>query len=92
MKFVDGSARLSASDLSNFLACRHLTRLDGAAARGERRAPAAYDLGFQELIEAGRPTRRASCASSARTASRSSRSIMPTDTTGGLPRRPGTPS
>ena len=53
MKFVDGSARLSASDLSNFLACRHLTRLDGAAARGERRAPAAYDLGFQKLIERG---------------------------------------
>lgn len=39
MKFVGKQIRLSATDLSNHLACRHLTRLDLQVARGERTAP-----------------------------------------------------
>lgn len=39
MKASVANVRLSASDLSNHLACRHLTALDLAVARGERSAP-----------------------------------------------------
>jgi predicted RecB family nuclease len=39
MKVASGSFRLSASDLSNHLACRHLTSLDFAVATGARPAP-----------------------------------------------------
>ena len=39
MKSVGTQIRLSATDLSNHLACRHLTRLDLEVARGERPAP-----------------------------------------------------
>jgi uncharacterized protein len=39
MKAVSGEFRLSASDLSNHLACRHLTSLDLAVAVGTRPAP-----------------------------------------------------
>jgi len=39
MKTVAESARLSASDLGNHLACNHLTSLDLRVARGERSAP-----------------------------------------------------
>ena len=39
MKATAGSIRLSASDLSNHLACRHLTALDLAVATGDRPAP-----------------------------------------------------
>jgi predicted RecB family nuclease len=39
MKAASGSFRLSASDLSNHLACRHLTSLDFAVAIGARPAP-----------------------------------------------------
>ena len=53
MKLANGSVRLSASDLSNFLACRHLTVLDSRVACGELGAPSQFDLGFQELIERG---------------------------------------
>ena len=52
MKIVGRQIRLSASDLSNHLACRHLTALDLQVARGERTAPdwAAPDLKvIQEL-------------------------------------------
>jgi predicted RecB family nuclease len=46
MKLVGNRMRLSATDLSNHLACRHLTSLDLAVARGERESPqwAAPDL------------------------------------------------
>jgi predicted RecB family nuclease len=46
MKLVSGQIRLAATDLSNHLACRHVTTLDLQVARGERRAPewAAPDL------------------------------------------------
>jgi len=46
MRWTSELIRLSATDLSNHLACRHLTTLDLQVARGERRAPewAAPDL------------------------------------------------
>src|ERR1700733_10555851 len=40
MKASAGVFRLSASDLSNHLACRHLTSLDFEVALGEKSAPA----------------------------------------------------
>src|SRR5258706_15803531 len=52
MRILGRQTRLSASDLSNHLACRHLTTLDSQVARGERTAPdwAAPDLKvIQEL-------------------------------------------
>src|SRR5580693_5579642 len=52
MKIVGRQIRLSGSDLSNHLACRHLTSLELQVARGERTAPdwAAPDLKvIQEL-------------------------------------------
>ena len=39
MKSSDGSIRLAATDLSNHLACRHLTSLDLSVAKGLRAAP-----------------------------------------------------
>src|SRR4051812_28879150 len=39
MKSTPGVFRLSASDLSNHLACRHLTSLDFDVANGQRSAP-----------------------------------------------------
>ncbi|HWZ98140.1 MAG TPA: TM0106 family RecB-like putative nuclease [Candidatus Dormibacteraeota bacterium] len=39
MKTIGEQLRLSATDLSNHLACRHLSTLDLAVARGKRRAP-----------------------------------------------------
>ena len=46
MKLAGNQIRVSATDLSNHLACRHLTSLDLKVARGERKAPdwAAPDL------------------------------------------------
>ena len=52
MKLNAAAIRLSATDLSNHLACRHLTTLDLQVARGEKQAPAwaAPDLAvIQEL-------------------------------------------
>src|SRR5258707_9100344 len=52
MRILGRQIRLAASDLSNHLACRHLTTLDLQVARGERTAPdrAAPDLKvIQEL-------------------------------------------
>src|SRR5215470_2240918 len=52
MKIVNGQLRLTATDVSNHLACRHLTQLELSVARGERDAPewAAPDLKvIQEL-------------------------------------------
>ena len=53
MKITDGQLRLSASDVANFLACRHLTRLDLLRARGELRPPHEFDVGFQDLVQRG---------------------------------------
>jgi uncharacterized protein len=40
MKLIHGQLRLAATDVSNHLACRHLTQLDLQVARGEKSAPA----------------------------------------------------
>ena len=45
--------RLSASDVANFVACGHLTRLDLLHARGEIQPPRAFDVGFQDLVARG---------------------------------------
>jgi uncharacterized protein len=39
VKLLSGELRLAATDVSNHLACRHLTYLELAVARGEQRAP-----------------------------------------------------
>ena len=53
MKIIDDRIRLSASDVANFLACQHLTRLDLLRARGELDPPHAFDVGFQDLVARG---------------------------------------
>ena len=53
MRRVDGELLVAASDLSNFLACRHLTRLDAAVADGFVEAPRLRDVGFDALVERG---------------------------------------
>src|SRR5262245_5838883 len=54
MRLTEGSLRISASDLSDFLACRHLTRRSVEVANGRLAKPAHSDLGFQALVERGR--------------------------------------
>lgn len=39
MRIVSGAVRLAATDVSNHLACHHLTNLEVSVARGERSAP-----------------------------------------------------
>ncbi|HLN06961.1 MAG TPA: TM0106 family RecB-like putative nuclease, partial [Acidimicrobiales bacterium] len=53
MKITDGNIRCSASDLANFLACRHLTRLDLLHARGKLDPPFFMDIGFESLVQRG---------------------------------------
>ncbi len=53
MRIIDERVRLSASDVANFLACRHLTRLDLLRARGAITPPRAYDAGFEDLVRRG---------------------------------------
>ena len=53
MKITGGRLRLSASDVANFLACQHLTRLDLLRARGQLHPPHEFDIGFADLIERG---------------------------------------
>jgi predicted RecB family nuclease len=53
MRFIDGQVRLSASDVANFLACRHLTRLDLLHARGIVDPPHFSDAGFEDLVKRG---------------------------------------
>src|ERR1700760_3880074 len=51
---IDGEqGRLSASDVANFLACRHLTRLDLLRARGVITPRRPYDAGFEDLVARG---------------------------------------
>jgi uncharacterized protein len=45
--------------LANFLACRHLTRLDLLSAKGDLRPARWFDVGFQALIERGEYHERA---------------------------------
>ena len=53
MKIVDGHPRFAASDLSNFLACRHLIRLDNLSARDRLKPNKPFDIGFEMLVERG---------------------------------------
>lgn len=53
MRRSDEQLLISASDMSNFLACRHLTRLDHAAAESLIESPRLKDVGFDALVERG---------------------------------------
>ena len=53
MRLDKGQLRLAASDVANFVACGHLTRLDLLHARGEIQPPHAFDVGFQDLVARG---------------------------------------
>ncbi len=53
MKLISGQIRLSATDLSNHLACRHVTTLDLHVARGEKRAPDWADPDLAVILERG---------------------------------------
>ena len=59
MKVTDGRVRVAASDVANFLACRRLTQLDLARARGELRPPREFDIGFRDLVRRGEVHERA---------------------------------
>ncbi len=53
MHSVDGTLLFSATDLTDFLACEHLTRLELAAARGEITRPARHDPGLELITQRG---------------------------------------
>jgi uncharacterized protein len=53
VRIIDAQVRLAASDVANFLACRHLTRLDLLRARGVIEPPHHYDAGFEDLVKRG---------------------------------------
>ena len=53
MRLTDAGLRTSASDLADFLACRHLTRLNLLDVRGRIKGPKNFDVGFQALLERG---------------------------------------
>jgi predicted RecB family nuclease len=53
VRIIEGRVRLAASDVANFLACRHLIRLDMLNARGVIRPPHEYDAGFEDLVKRG---------------------------------------
>ena len=57
MRITDGQLQLAATDLSNFLACRHLTRLDTLKSQGHLSPAKQFDIGFQDLIKRGEATR-----------------------------------
>ncbi len=59
MKITEGRLRLSASDVANYLACQHLTRLDLRRAQGTLRPPREFDIGFQDLVQRGEAHERA---------------------------------
>ncbi|WP_088287616.1 TM0106 family RecB-like putative nuclease [Kineosporia sp. A_224] len=53
MQIVDGELVVSPTDLTRFLACRHLTTLDHEVALGERPAPAAPGEALEQLFRRG---------------------------------------
>ena len=59
MKAWQDDLVLSATDLSNHLACRHLTTLDYAVARGEKAKPEFFDPRLDILRERGLEHERA---------------------------------
>ncbi len=54
----DATLHLAPTDLSNHLACRHLTTLEFAAARGELERPVRHDPSLELLWERGREHER----------------------------------
>ena len=59
MRHLDGELILTATDLSNHLACRHLTELDRAVAEGRAEPPAWRDPAVDLLRERGLAHERA---------------------------------
>ena len=59
VKLVGGRLRLAASDVANYVACGHLTRLDLLHSRGEIQPPHAFDIGFEDLVARGEAHERA---------------------------------
>jgi predicted RecB family nuclease len=59
VKLEAGRLRVAASDVANFLACGHLTRLDLRLVRGQLRPPYEYDAGFRDLVARGEAHERA---------------------------------
>lgn len=53
MRLVEGQLRLTASDYANFLACRHLTRLNLAATHGLVSPRTIHDVGAEALAARG---------------------------------------
>jgi predicted RecB family nuclease len=53
VKIIGGVTSISASDVSNFLACRHLSLLDSMSAHGLVHPSRAYDVGLEKLIARG---------------------------------------
>ena len=53
MRYRNEQLTVSASDEANFLACRHLTRLDMAVAQGLVDRPHLRDVGFDALVDRG---------------------------------------
>ena len=53
MKFAGERLRLSASDVANFVACQHMTRLDLLEAQGRLHRPRRFDVGFEDLVQRG---------------------------------------
>jgi predicted RecB family nuclease len=53
VKIVGEQLRLSASDVANFVACQHLSRLDLLHARNQLRRVQEFDLGFEDLVKRG---------------------------------------
>lgn len=70
MKIVGDRLRLSASDVANFVACQHLTRLDLLHARHQLPREREFDLGFEDLVKRGE-AHEAEVLSRFRTAGRS---------------------
>ena len=58
VRIVDGRLRIAASDVANFVACQHLTRLNLAVANQLVRAPTVEDIGAQALEERGQEHER----------------------------------
>ena len=61
MRSVGGRFQLSANDLVNHPACRHLTRLNYEVAVGERVAPSRWEPTLELLRERGLASRGGRC-------------------------------
>ena len=59
MQKIENVLRLAATDVSNHLACRHLTQLDRDVAEGRRKAPAWRDPSLAVLQQRGLEHERA---------------------------------